>query len=95
MNFFMNKLKQAPKFKSEKEEAEFWATHDTSKFFRIDKPFVMDFPDLKPTTKTITLRISVSLLHRIKKIANKKDMPYQSLMKVFLDEKARQELKTV
>lgn len=91
----MRKLKQTPIFKNEKEEAGFWATHDTSDFFDTDKPLVLDFPNLKPTTKTITLRISVSLLHRIKKIANKKDMPYQSLMKVFLDEKARQELKTV
>jgi len=88
---YMKQLKPIPQFKNEQEEAGFWATHDTTEYFDTSKPVEMDFPNLKPTTKTITLRLPVSLLHRLKKIANKKDVPYQSLMKVFLDEKAQEE----
>ncbi len=87
----MTNLKLIPKFKNEDEEAEFWATHDTTEYFDTSKPLDIDFPNLKPTTKTITLRLPVSLLNRIRKIANKKDVPYQSLMKVFLDAKAKEE----
>ncbi len=87
----MKKLKELPQFKNEEEEAEFWATHDTTEYFDTSRSVEIDFPNLKPTTKTITLRIPVSLLSRIRKIANKKDVPYQSLMKVFLDEKAHEE----
>lgn len=87
----MNKIKSIPQFKSENEEAEFWAKNDTSEYFDTSKPLHIDFPNLKPTTKTITLRLPVSLLNSIRKIANKKDVPYQSLMKVFLAEKTREE----
>ncbi len=87
----MKNLKLIPKFKNEDEEAAFWATHDTTEYFDTSKPLDIDFPNLKPTTKTITLRLPVSLLNRIRKIANKKDVPYQSLMKVFLDAKAKEE----
>jgi predicted DNA binding CopG/RHH family protein len=87
----MSNLKPMPKFKNEKEEADFWTTHDTTEYFDTSKPLDIDFPNLKPTTKTITLRLPVSLLNRIRKIANKKDVPYQSLMKVFLDTKAKEE----
>lgn len=87
----MTKTKPIPQFKDEKEEAEFWATHDTTEYFDVDEPLEIEFPNLKPTTKTITLRLPVSLLNRIRKLANKKDVPYQSLMKVFLDEKIKEE----
>lgn len=87
----MKKLKPIPKFKSEKEEAEFWATHDTTLYFDTNKPLYIEFPNLKPTTKTITLRLPVMLLASIRKLANKRDVPYQSLMKVFLEEKVREE----
>lgn len=87
----MKKLKPIPKFKSEKEEAEFWATHDTTEYFDTSKPLYIEFPNLKPTTKTITLRLPVMLLASIRKLANKRDVPYQSLMKIFLEEKVREE----
>lgn len=90
----MKRLKSIPQFKNEQEEANFWAIHDTTGYFDTSKPVEIDFPNLRPTTKTITLRLPVSLLHRIRKIANKKDVPYQSLMKVFLDEKAKEESST-
>ena len=87
----MKQLKPIPQFKNEQEEADFWAAHDTTEYFDINRPVELDLPNLKPTTKSITLRLPVSLLHKIKKIANKKDVPYQSLMKVFLDQKAQEE----
>ncbi len=90
----MKTIKSIPSFKNEQEEADFWATHDTTEYFDMSKPVEIDFPNLKPTTKSITLRLPVSLLNRIRKIANKKDVPYQSLMKVFLDEKAKEEIAT-
>jgi len=87
----MKKLKPIPQFKNEDEEAEFWATHDTTEYFDITKPLRIEFPNLKPTTKTITLRLPIMLLNQIKKIANKKDVPYQSLMKILLAEKVKED----
>jgi len=88
----MKKLKPIPKFKNEAEEAEFWATHDSTDYFDISKAIVNpSFPNLKPSTKTITIRVSQSLLDSLKMIANKKDVPYQSLVKIFLDEKVKEE----
>jgi len=86
-----NNLKLIPKFKNEEEEAEFWSTHDTSEYFDVSKPIQINFSNLKPTTKTISLRLPVSLLQRIRNLANKKDVPYQSLMKIFLDQKSKEE----
>lgn len=83
-------MKPIPKFKNEDEERDFWATHDTTEYFDTGKPLQIEFTNLKPTTRTITLRVPVMLLQRIKKIANKRDVPYQSLMKIFLEEKARE-----
>ena len=88
----MNKLKPIPKFKNEEEETEFWATHDSTDYFDIRKASVNpSFPNLKLSTKTITIRVPESLLDSLKMIANKKDVPYQSLVKMLLDEKVREE----
>lgn len=80
-----NKLKSIPRFTNEDEEREFWATADTSKYFDFSKARTVVFPNLKPTQQPISLRISKSLLTKIKLIANKRDVPYQSLMKLYLD----------
>lgn len=88
----MSKFKKLPKFKNEDEEAEFWGTHDLTDYFDISKAIINPvFPNLKLSTKTITLRVPESLLNSLKMIANKKDVPYQSLMKIFLDEKVKEE----
>lgn len=88
----MKKLKKIPHFKNENEEAEFWANHNSTDYFDISKAIVNpSFPNLKLSTKTITIRVSQSLLDSLKMIANKKDVPYQSLVKIFLDEKVREE----
>lgn len=88
----MKNLKQIPKFRSEDEEADFWATHDSTGYFDISKAIINPpFPNLKPSTKTITIRVTQSLLDSLKMIANKKDVPYQSLVKVYLNEKVKEE----
>lgn len=79
------RLRPIPKFKNEDEERSFWATADTSEYFDFSKARTVVFPNLKPTQKPISLRISKSLLTKIKLVANKKDVPYQSLMKLYLD----------
>ncbi|MBI4691290.1 MAG: BrnA antitoxin family protein [Nitrospirae bacterium] len=84
------KLKTIPKFKSEDEEREFWATHDTTEYLDWSRGVRAKFPNLKLSTRAISLRLPVSLLEDIKIAANKKDVPYQSLIKVWLAEKVRE-----
>ncbi len=83
----MKNLKQIPQFKSEDEERNFWATHDSTEYVDWSKAQKAVFPNLKMSTESISLRLPSHLLARIKAIANKKDVPYQSLMKIFLAEK--------
>ena len=87
------KLRPIPKFKNEDEEREFWARADTSEYFDWSKAEPVIFPNLKPTTQSISLRLPGYLLARIKAMANAKDVPYQSLMKIFLAERVEQELR--
>ena len=76
-----------PKFKSEKEERTFWEKNDASEYFDLSKAVRVTMPNLKPTTASISLRLSQSFLENIKLQANKLDVPYQSLMKIWLAEK--------
>lgn len=80
----MTKLKTTPHFNNEKEEREFWEAHDSSEYLDLRKAKRAIFPNLKPSTKTISLRLPQGLLDSIKVEANKRDMPYQSLIKVWL-----------
>ncbi|PIR80154.1 MAG: hypothetical protein COU25_01615 [Candidatus Levybacteria bacterium CG10_big_fil_rev_8_21_14_0_10_35_13] len=89
----MKKLKPVPKFKNEDEERDFWATADSTEYIDWSKAQEVIFPNLKPSTESISLRLPSYLLARIKELANKKDVPYQSLMKIFLSERINQELK--
>lgn len=90
----MAKIKPIPKFKNEDAEREFWATHDATDYFDYLKPIELDLSKLKPSTESISLRLPAYLLARIKELANAKDVPYQSLIKIFLAEKVNQELKS-
>jgi predicted DNA binding CopG/RHH family protein len=81
------KYKSVPKFASEAEERAFWESHDTADYFDLTKARRVVFPNLKPTTTAISLRVPVSLLDAIKVAANKRDVPYQSLIKTWLAEK--------
>jgi predicted DNA binding CopG/RHH family protein len=83
--------KAMPTFRSEAEERTFWETHDTSPFVDWAKARVAVFPNLKPSTKTISLRLPAALLAELKALANKRDVPYQSLLKVFLAERVDRE----
>ncbi|CAH1044243.1 BrnA antitoxin family protein [Halomonas sp. TD01] len=80
----MNKLKKMPEFNTEAEERAFWETHDSADYLDWSQATPAYFPKLKPSTKTISLRLPETLLDRIKIEANKRDMPYQSLIKVWL-----------
>ena len=85
--------KKIPKFESEDEEREFWATRDSTEYVDWKKAKRVVLPELKPSLKTISLRLPESMLEELKLLANKRDVPYQSLLKIFLSERAREELK--
>ena len=80
----MSKIKKIPNFKTEAEEREFWEFHDSSDYINWKNAQSVSMPNLKPSTKTISLRLPEGLLDSIKIEANKLDMPYQSLIKVWL-----------
>ena len=82
----MKKLSKIPRFKNESEERKFWESHDSSDYLDWGKAEPAIFPNLKLSTKTISLRLPEGLLDRIKIEANKRDMPYQSLIKVWLSQ---------
>jgi predicted DNA binding CopG/RHH family protein len=84
--------KKIPKFKSEDEEREFWAAHDSSRYVDWKKAKRVVLPELKPSVKTISLRLPEAMLEELKLLANKRDVPYQSLLKIFLAEKIHEEL---
>jgi len=87
----MKKLKKIPKFKSEDEEFEFWATHDSTEYLDLSKANRMRFPNLKPSSRSVPIRFPIPLLERIKILANKRHIPYQSLLKMFLSERVEHE----
>ena len=81
------KLKTIPRFKSEAEERRFWESHDSSSYVDWSRAKRVAFPDLKASTETISLRLPKHLLDGIKAAANSRDVPYQSLIKVWLRER--------
>lgn len=84
--------KQMPKFSGEEEEREFWATHDSTEYIDWSQAERVVFPHLKPSTKTISLRLPESMLNELRLLANKRDVPYQSLIKIYLQERIDREL---
>ena len=86
----MNKLKKIPKFKSIAEEKKFWGKHDSSDYLDWSKARLATLPNLKPSLKTISLRLPEHLLNALKVIANKEDVPYQSLIKIILAERVQE-----
>lgn len=87
------KLKEIPAFRNEDEERKFWAKADSSEYLDWENGEVAVLPNLKPTTRAISLRISESMLNQIRLIANKRDVPYQSLIKMFLKDRIKEEMK--
>lgn len=88
----MTKKKKIPKFVNEDAEREFWASHDSTDYIDWSTSRNVVMPNLKPTLKTISIRLPEIMIEELKLIANKRDVPYQSLMKMFLAEKLEQEL---
>ena len=88
----MAKIKPIPNFASEDEERDFWANHDSTEFVDWSNARRLTLRNLKPSTKTISIRLPESLLDELKLLANRRDVPYQSLLKVFLAERVDKEL---
>ena len=85
-------MKKVPKFKTESGEREFWANADSSDYIDWSQAKRVLLPNIKPSLRTISLRLPELMLEELKLIANKKDVPYQSLIKIFLSERLSKEL---
>lgn len=95
----MKKFKPIPRFESEDQERDFWATHDSTEYVDWSKAQLVSFPNLKRTnfpspTRPISLRLPEWLFSQVKHLAEKADVPYQSLIKIFLAERVRQEMRS-
>jgi len=86
--------KKIPKFVSEDQERDFWSSRDSAEYIDWGKAKRLSFSKLKPSTRTISIRLPESMLDDLKMLANKKDIPYQSLLKVFLAERIREEFRS-
>ncbi|MBL7048142.1 MAG: BrnA antitoxin family protein [Nitrospira sp.] len=84
--------KKLPRFKNEDEERTYWAEHDSTEVMDWKEAKKILLPKLKPSVKTISLRLPESMLEELKLLANKRDVPYQSLLKIFLSERIEKEL---
>ena len=80
-----------PAFRDEDEEQRFWAKHDVTDYFDWGRAVQPSFPNLKPSTASISIRLPIGMLDELKALANARDVPYQSLMKVFLAERIARE----
>jgi len=88
----MGNKKQIPEFKNEDEERDFWSENDATEFIDWNKGEKVIFHKLKPSTKTISLRLPEFILEELKLLANKRDVPYQSLIKIYLKDRIDKEL---
>ncbi|HMZ07650.1 MAG TPA: BrnA antitoxin family protein [Anaerolineales bacterium] len=86
--------KPIPKFKNEDEEREFWSDNDSSDYLNWENAERALFPNLKPSTKAISIRLPESLLDALRQLANERDVPYQSLIKMYLQERIEEDFKT-
>ena len=85
--------KDVPSFKTEDEERDYWASQDSTEHVDWSSARRVIFPNLKPSLKTISVRLPQSMIDQLKVLANRRDVPYQSLMKVFLAERIEQEMR--
>ena len=86
--------KPIPNFENEDEERDFWSENDSSEYLNWKSAEQVLFPSLKPSTKVISLRLPESLLDALRQMANERDVPYQSLIKIFLQERIEQDFKS-
>ena len=85
-------MKKIPRFKTEAEERDFWANADSTDYVDWSKARSVLLPNIKPSLRTISLRLPKLMIDELKLIANKRDVPYQSLIKMFLSERLSKEL---
>lgn len=90
----MPKLKKIPRFDTEQQAREFWAEHDSADYVDWSSAERVTLARLKPSTKTISIRLPESLVEELKLLANKRDVPYQSLLKLYLAERVKKELRS-
>ena len=90
----MSKRKVVPTFRNEDQEREFWASHDSADYIDWRRAEDVRLPNLRPTTRTISIRLPQPMIERLKVLANKRDVPYQSLLKMYVAEKIEEELRT-
>ncbi len=88
----MEKKRKIPRFKNEKEERKFWASHDSTEYIDWRKAKRVKFPELKPSEKSISIRMPQFLIEELKVLSHKRGIPYQSLLKEFLAERIEKEL---
>ena len=86
-------MKRIPNFESEDEERAFWAVHDSTDYVDWKRAHRARLSNLKPTTRTISLRLPETMLENLRFLANKRDVPYQSLLKIYLAERIDTELR--
>jgi predicted DNA binding CopG/RHH family protein len=88
------RMRKAPKFETEDQERVFWASHDSTDFVDWRRAERVNLPNLRPTTRTISIRLPESMIERLKVLANKRDIPYQSLLKMFVADKIEEALRS-
>ncbi len=87
------RVRKVPRFRNEDEERDFWASHDSTEFVDWPQAERVKLPNLRPTTRTISIRLPEAMIERLKVLANKRDVPYQSLLKMFVADKIEEELR--
>ena len=88
------RIRKIPKLKGEGQERNFWASHDSTDYVDWRRSERVKLPNLRPTTRTISIRLPESMIEKLKVLANKRDIPYQSLLKMFVADKIEEELRS-
>lgn len=88
------RMRKVPRFESEDQERGFWTSHDSTDFVDWRRAERVKLPNLRPTTRTISIRLPESMIERLKVLANKRDIPYQSLLKMFVADRIEEELRS-
>ena len=89
------KKNKIPNFRTEEEERNFWSSHDSTEYIDWSKAKNITLSNLKPSVKTISIRLPEMMVEELKLLANKRDIPYQSLMKIYISEKVEEELQKI
>ena len=94
MSKVKHRIRKIPKFENEVQERDFWASHDSTDFVDWRQAERVKLPNLRPTTRTISIRLPEPMIERLKVLANKRDVPYQSLLKMFVADRIEEELRS-